>query len=222
MLVSSDGCTMRRYRDGPKAPKIDVLARHYLWRGLSKLPDAAKHVADAAAVEKMGMWELLKLAESLKVDPDDVIRAAEQEERQLLDYSHKFPGFRGELEFDWTVAFLGQSVTRKARVVYQHTRDWEYFDLHKNAPYTGWDSSSYRVEVQAVPVEDWDGEGNPIPGTPYWVSLEDITQNDVLPNAFWEAVVEAIDAKCKVEDAERRADAKARQASLTPRSRKRH
>jgi hypothetical protein len=70
-------------------------------------------------------------------DADDVIRAAEQEERQLLDYSHKYPGFRGELEFDWTVAFLGQSVIRKTRVVYSHTPEWEYFDLHKNAPFTG-------------------------------------------------------------------------------------
>jgi hypothetical protein len=211
---------MRRYRD-PKAPDIDVLARHYLWRGLSKIPDITKHVADAAAVEKMGMWELMKLAESLSVNPDDVIRAAEQDERQQLDYAHKYPGFRGELEFDWTVAFLGQSVTRKARVVYSHTPEWEYFDLHKNAPYTGWDSSSYRVEMQAEPVESWDGD-TPIPGTPYWVSLEDITENDVLPNAFWEAVVEAIDAKCKAEDAERRAAAKARQAKLTSSSRKRH
>jgi hypothetical protein len=221
MLVSSDGCTMHRYRDSPKAPKIDVLARHYLWRGLSKLPDVTKHIADVSAVEKMGMWELLKLAESLSVNPDDVIRAAEQDERQQLDYAHKYPGFRGELEFDWTVAFLGQSVTRKARVVYSHTPEWEYFDLHKNAPYTGWDSSSYRVEMQAEPVESWDGD-TPIPGTPYWVSLEDITENDVLPNAFWEAVVEAIDAKCKAEDAERRAAAKARQAKLTSSSRKRH
>jgi hypothetical protein len=212
---------MHRYRDSPKAPKIDVLARHYLWRGLSKRPDVIKHVADVSAVEKMGTWELLRLAESLGLNPDDVIRAAEQEERQLLDYSHKCPGFRGELEFDWTVAFLGQSVTRKARVVYSHTPEWEYFDLHKNAPYTGWDSSSYRVEMQAEPVESWDGD-NPVPGAPYWVSLEDITQNDVLPNAFWEAVVEAIDAKCKVEDAERRAAAKARQAKLTSKSRKRH
>jgi hypothetical protein len=52
--------------------------------------------------------------------------------------------------------------------------------------------------MQAEPIESWDGD-NPIPGTPYWVSLEDITENDVLPNDFWEAVVEAIDAKCKLE-----------------------
>ena len=111
---------MPRYRD-PKAPDIDVLARHYLWRGLSKLHDVTKHVADVGDVEKMGMWELLKLAKSIGVDPNEVIRAAEQEERQLLDYSHKLPGFRGKLEFDLTVAFLGQSVTRKARLVYEHT-----------------------------------------------------------------------------------------------------
>ena len=94
------------------------------WRGttsgveFSNLPDLTKHVADVGDVEKMGMWELLKLAKTLGVEADDVIRATEQEERELLDYSQKFPGFRGEIEFDWTVAFLGQSVTRKARVVY--------------------------------------------------------------------------------------------------------
>src|SRR5262249_13687977 len=160
------------------------LARHYLWRGLSKLPDLSKHAPDVDAVEKMGIWELLKLAEAMGVDPDDLIRATEQDERERLDYSSEYPGLRGEIVFDWTMAFLGQTVTRKARVVYQHTPNWEYFDLHKNAPYTGWDSSSYRVEMQAVPVEDWDGEGNPIPGTPYWATLGDVTENDVLPNDF--------------------------------------
>jgi len=57
---------------------------------------------------------------------------------------------------------------------------------------------------------------------PHWVSLEDITQYDVLPNEVWEAMMDAIDAKCKVEDAERRTAAKAWQAKLTPRSRERH
>ena len=57
---------------------------------------------------------------------------------------------------------------------------------------------------------------------PYWASLEDITQNDVLPNAVWEAAIDAIDAKCKSEDAQRRTAAKGQQARLTPRSRKRH
>jgi hypothetical protein len=60
---------------------------------------------------------------SLSVDPDDVIKATEQDEREALDYSQKFTGFRGEIEFDWTVAFLGQSVTRKVQGrVLSHTR----------------------------------------------------------------------------------------------------
>jgi hypothetical protein len=142
---------MRKYRESPKAPDIDVLARHYLWRGLSNLPDVTKHVADVGDVEKMGMWELLKLAKTLGVEADDVIRATEQEERELLDYCQKFPGFRGEIEFDWTVTFLGQSVTRKARVVYQHTPDWEYFDLLKNAPYKGWTARAIGSRCRRCP-----------------------------------------------------------------------
>jgi hypothetical protein len=211
---------MRRHRD-PKAPDIDVLARHYLWRGLSKRPDVTKHVADVGQVEKMGMWELLKLAKSMGANADGVIKATEQEERELLDYSHKFPGFRGQLEFDWTVALLGQTVTRKARILYEHTPEWGYYDLRKDALYTGWESSSYQIEMQAEP-EDQDGDGNPLPGTPYWVVLGDITQNEVLPNAVWEAVIDAVDAKCKVEDAERRTAAKDRPAKLTPRSKRQH
>jgi hypothetical protein len=50
-----------------------------------------KHVADVGQVEKMGMWELLKLAKSLSANADDVIRATEQED-QLQDYSSKYPG----------------------------------------------------------------------------------------------------------------------------------
>ena len=75
--------------------------------------------------------------------------------------------------------------------------------------------------MQAEP-EDEDGDGNPLPGSPYWVVLGDITQNEVLPNAFWEAVIDAVDAKCKVEDAERRTAAKDRPAKLTPKSKRRH
>ena len=54
----------------------------------------------------LAMWRrwacgsLLKLAKTLGVEADDVIRATDQEERELLDYSQKFPGFRGEIEFD--------------------------------------------------------------------------------------------------------------------------
>ncbi len=108
-----------------KAPDIDVLARHYLGRGLSKHPDAAQHVANVDDIEQMPMWSLLTLAKKMGVDADATIRATEAHEDQLSKYSFSFPGFKGELGFDLTIAFLGQSLTRKAKVVYEHTPEWE-------------------------------------------------------------------------------------------------
>jgi hypothetical protein len=47
-------------------------------------------------------------------------------------------------------------------------------------------------------------------------------QGGPVAGVMYSPVDDAIEAKCKAEDAERRAAAKARQAKLTPRSRKRH
>jgi hypothetical protein len=35
------------------------------------------------------------------------------------------------LEFDWTAAFLGQTIARKARIIYEHPHEWAYYDLRK-------------------------------------------------------------------------------------------
>ena len=208
-------------KERAKAPDIDVLARHYLGRGLSKHPDVAQHVANIKDVEQMQMWSLLTLAKKMGVDADATIRDTEAQENQLSDYSFSNPGFRGELEFDLTIAFLGTSTTRKAKVVYEHTPEWEYYDLRKKAPYTGWGSSSYHIEVEAVP-EEQDDEGNAIPGKPYWVKMDDITGPDVLPHEVWDALLDAVDEQCKQEDAKRRMAAVAQQSKKAPTSRKRH
>jgi hypothetical protein len=157
----------------------------------------------------------------MKVDVDETIRAAEEEEHERSDYSFRFPAFKGELEFDLEIAFLGKSVSRKAKIVYEHTPEWEYYDLRKKALHTGWSGSSYYIEVAAIP-EEWDGDGNPVQGTPYWVRLEDFTSDDVIPHEMWDAVAEAVDEKCKVEDAERRRVAAAKQAAVKPTSKRRH
>jgi hypothetical protein len=52
---------MRR-KGKTKAPDIDILARHYLSRGLSKHPDVVQHVANVDDLEQMPMWSLLTLA----------------------------------------------------------------------------------------------------------------------------------------------------------------
>jgi hypothetical protein len=50
---------MPRSRPNRKVPDIDILARHYLARGLNRHPDIARHVDRVEEVEQMGMWSLL-------------------------------------------------------------------------------------------------------------------------------------------------------------------
>src|SRR5262249_11458806 len=109
-----------------KAPDINILARANLARGLRQHPDIAKHVERVEDVDDMGLWALLTLAKKMGVDSDEMIRKTEQEERALSHYSFKYPAFRGELPFDLTFTFFGKSVTRKAKVVYEHTPEWPY------------------------------------------------------------------------------------------------
>jgi hypothetical protein len=47
---------------------------------------------------------------------------------QLSEYSRRNPGFKDDLEFDMSFELLGKKVTRKARIVYAHTPEWEYFE----------------------------------------------------------------------------------------------
>jgi hypothetical protein len=54
-------------RDEIKTPGLDTLARHYLGRGLSKHPDAAKHVANVDEIEDMQLWRLMTLAKQMGV-----------------------------------------------------------------------------------------------------------------------------------------------------------
>jgi len=201
-----------------RAPDIDVLAGHYLSRGLSKHPEIAKHVENLDDLEKMSLYSLLTVAKTMGVDADAMIRVTEQQENELMRYSMTHPAFRGELECDLTFTLLGKSVTRKAKVVYEHTPEWEYWDLNKKAPFKGWNGSSWHLEVAAV-TEEYDEDENPFAGTPYWVHLDDIAKIDVLPHEFWDHVLDEVDEKCKVEDAERRAAALVR---ASPKSKRRH
>lgn len=210
-----------RIRKPTRAPDIDVLAQHYLQLGLRKHPDAGQHVANVADIADMPLLKLMKLAQKMGLDANAVIEKTEAEEDERSRYSMRYPGFRGELEFDLTIAFLGNTVTRKAKVVYEHTPEWSYFDLNKRAEFTGWHGTCYHIEVAAVPEQDHE-DGTTTLGDLYWVHLEDITQNDVLPHGTWDALMDAIDEKCRAEDAERRRVAAARATSPARSSRRRH
>ena len=194
---------MPRSSPSRKVPDIDVLAGHYLKRGLQKHPDISKHVAKVDDLEEMSMLALLKLAKQMAVDADALVTATEQQEHERQSHSMNFPAFRGELEFDMTFELVGKRITRKAKVVFEHTPEWQYYDLRKKAPFTGWPSSMWHLEIAAIP-EDHEVDGAVVHGKPYWVRLEDITHEDVLPHKVGDAILDAVDEQCKQEDARRR------------------
>ena len=206
---------MPRSGPGRKVPDIDVLAGHYLKRGLEKHPDISKHIAKVDDLEEMSMLKLLKLAKQMDVDADALITATEQEEHERERHSMNFPAFRGELGFDLTFELVGKRITRKAKVVFEHTPEWQYFDLRKKAPFTGCASSMWHLEIAAIP-EDHQQDGTVVHGKPYWIRLDDVTHEDVLPHELWDAVLDAVDEQCKQDDAQRRRAAAIKKASRGP------
>ena len=96
---------------------------------------------------------------------------------------------------------LGKSVTRKAKLVYEHTPEWPYFDLRKQAEFTGWESSSFHLELAAVP-EVCENDGTEAAAE--WFETHEIARNGVLSEEMWDALLDAVDEKCKAEDAKRR------------------
>jgi hypothetical protein len=119
------------------------------------------------------------------------------------------------------IELLGRKVSRRAKIAYTHTPEWEYWDLQKNAPYTGWASSSWHIDLLAVPQEQ-DEDGNFVDLEPYWMRLEELTRDDIIPTEVWDTLLDAVDDKCKAEDAERRRVAALKATSPNRRSRSRH
>jgi hypothetical protein len=186
---------MQKHRPGKNSrfPEIDILAQHYLARGLMKHPDAGEHVAKVDDIESMPMLALLKLAKKLGVDADALAEATEREWDACHRYSDDHPAFTGVLEFDLTVEVFRKRIKSKLRAEYEFTPEWEYWDLHKRAPYVGWSGSSIKVEYLTVPEED-----NGL-GAPEWEDIDILAIGEV-----WNHVEDAIEEQCKVEDTERR------------------
>jgi hypothetical protein len=129
----------------------------------------------------MPLLKLMRLAEEMGIEPNALIESTEQRENERTVYSMSYPAFRGELEFDLNISFGGEAFTRKAKVVYEHTTEWEYFDLRKQQPFKGRAGTGYHIEILAVP-EEYDDDDQPMEGKPYWVRLDDLTHEDVVPH----------------------------------------
>jgi hypothetical protein len=173
--------------------KLVGLDLHYLRRALRRLPDSAQHVPNLDSIERMREAGLLALTEKLGRNARALIEAAREQDRELQQWADKFPAFDGVLELDATIELLGQRVTRKIRVQYEHNPQREYFDRVLEAPFVGWASQRLRTEFRTVP--DKDGAG----GGPSWEGLGICDIGEV-----WEIIDEEIERRCKVEDAKRR------------------
>jgi hypothetical protein len=104
-------------------------------------------------------------------------------------YSTRFPGFRGTLDFE----LCGKRVTRKARADYTFTPKWEYWDTRKRAPYVGWPGSGACITVRTLPAKDGTDGASP------WRKIDILDIWEV-----WDILDDAIEERCKVEDAKRR------------------
>jgi hypothetical protein len=116
--------------------------------------------------------------------------------------------FRGELEFDLSFDLLGQRFTRLAKVIYAYTPgDWRFFDPKIGKTRKGVESAVYHVDVRLVHEvweDDGTGEGIVKEGEPYWFTFGDFIRDDMLPTDVLNAIIDAVDEKCRAEDAERR------------------
>jgi hypothetical protein len=124
----------------------------------------------------------------------------EQTNATWLDLDGKTFAFHGEIPFTITFELFGKTVTRKAKVVFAHTPEGEFYDLKTRSLQTNDAvSTTYQIEVLSVP----DRRATPR-GNPHWVNMQDLIANDVLNNSVYDAVQDAIEEQCRVEDAERR------------------
>lgn len=137
-----------------------------------------------------------------------------------MNFSHDYPGFTGEIEFDLEMTLLGERVLRRARFKFKHTPEWEYFDLKKEALFTGWEHWVTGLEIYTVPdpedggeeagdddkdADKAQGDDDPDdPSPPAWTSIGDLSKDGALPRTVWDRFDELIDERCKAEDIERR------------------
>jgi hypothetical protein len=108
--------------------------------------------------------------------------------------------FHGEIPFTIIFQLFGKTVKRKAKVVFSHTPEGEFYDLEAKGLVTN-DAfrGTYHLEVLAVRSR---GDYPKVP--PHWVEMGDLAQDDVLSREAYDAIMDAIDAWVAREDKKRR------------------
>ena len=74
---------------------------------------------------------------------------------KLMDHTVKHPGFTGEYEFELVFILLGERVERKARIEWELTPEWPYYDMHLKRIYKGIPGSSLSLKLLSKPETDF-------------------------------------------------------------------
>jgi hypothetical protein len=114
------------------------------------------------------------------------------------------PAFTGDLEFDLVLEFLGRRDTKRCKVVYAFTPEWPFYDPNTKTVREETETCSYHVEIKAVPELRQKADGTWKLGKPYWIHFEDFIRDDVLSHDMRDAILNAIEERCRLEDVERR------------------
>ena len=139
------------------------------------------------------------MALKLGINLPEILNNAKEEERlEQWRHADQHPGFDDAIEFDIEMEMLGLRFTRRAKIEFQYTPEWEYFDLVKNKAYVGNWSSSLCLWLYAVP-DNPGMENDP----PSWVRV-DLLEEGVLPTAVWDRIDEEVDKRSKRIDRKRR------------------
>lgn len=134
------------------------------------------------------------------------------------EHSFQHPAFTGTVELDLEFVMLGERVTRRIRLEYDYTPDWEYYDLTLAKPFVGWGPSwGIGISLYAQPEDEEEAEqrieneneesrldDGEDPEPPAWVPFSDLIRLGVLPYRVQDKFDELIDQKCRAEDIERR------------------
>jgi hypothetical protein len=136
------------------------------------------------------------------VPPKQIEEEAEALER--LRWSLENPGFSGDIEFDLTFELMGTKSIRRAKVHYEYTPEWEYFDLKKKALYVGIEGSVMSISLLTSPDDKPEKRQGSTDEKPEWVPLDDLARSGVLSLDAWEKLDSIAEERAKEEDAWRR------------------
>lgn len=201
---------MTKLVDRWKDVKLTAIGRQAIREAIRRHPQATAHVESSSQISQLKKSALLDLATKLGVDVAEKLKVTDYD---FSDLNH-FP-FNGVVEFDLTFGLLGKQVTRKARVNYEHSPAWAYFDEASGGERLGTEGYSFALEVQAVH-EPTTTMSTTVRGrTVYkhfpttWEKCDDLTELGVLSEEMMDEVFALIDRDCRAIDQARRDSAKA-------------